>query len=114
MINMNVSNTEKAIYIDVSGYISSKDAQKFLNEYKQSIKGIRLNQYNLIVRPSIFECENMEDLRSVCMTFFKNGYKRMYLIDPENYIMGSMNLGKIEQKLFNKAVKVVPSINQIK
>ncbi|MCR8745409.1 hypothetical protein [Romboutsia lituseburensis] len=114
MINMRVSNTDKAVYIDVSGYISSNDAKKFINEYKQNVKGIKFNQYKLIVTPSIFECENIEDLRSVCMTFFKNGYKRMYLIDPENYIMGNMNLGKIEQKLFNKAVKVVPSINQIK
>ena len=113
MINMRISDSEKAIYVEVSGYISSNDAKRFLNEHKESTKSIKKSQYKLIVKPSIFECEKHEDLKNVCMTFFKSGYKKMYLVDPDNYIMGNISLGKLEQKMFNKVVKTVTSIDSI-
>lgn len=114
MINARVSEGEKTVYIEVSGYITSNEAKKFLNDYKQMTRGIRSSQYRLVITPSIFECENNEDLRTVCMSFFKNGYKKMYLVDPNNYIRGIMNLGKLEQKLFNKSVKVIKSVKEIR
>lgn len=114
MLNIRTSEAEKIVYIEVSGYISSNEAKKFLNNYKQNTRSIKSNQYKLVVTPSIFECENNEDLRTICMSFFKSGYKKMYLVDPNNYIATIMNLGKIEQKMFNKTVKVVSSINNIK
>ncbi|HSQ87282.1 hypothetical protein [Romboutsia sp.] len=114
MINVRISEGEKIVYVEVSGYITSNEAKKFLNEYKQMTRQIRSAQYRLVVTPSIFECENNEDLRMICMSFFKNGYKKMYLVDPNNYIMGIMNLGKLEQKLFNKSVKVIRSVKEIR
>lgn len=114
MINGRISEEEKIVYIKVSGYITSNEAKKFLNDYKQMTRGIRISQYRLVITPSIFECENNEDLRTVCMSFFKNGYKKMYLVDPNNYIRGIMNLGKLEQKLFNKSVKVIKSVKEIR
>lgn len=114
MLNVRISEVEKIVYIEVKGYISSNEAKRFLNNYKQNTRSIKSNQYRLVVTPSVFECENNEDLRSVCMSFFKSGYKKIYLVDPNNYIMGIMNLGKIEQKMFNKSVKVISSIKEIK
>lgn len=114
MINTRISEEEKIVYIQVSGYITSNEAKKFLNDYKQMTKGIKSSQYRLVITPSVFECENKEDLRTVCMSFLKNGYKKMYLIDPNNYIRGIMNLGKLEQKLFNKSVKIISSVKEIR
>lgn len=114
MISARVDENEKRVYIDVSGYINSRDAREFINKYKQIIKGIKLSQYNLVVTPSIFECENKEDIRTVCMTFFKTGYKKIYLVDPNDYIMSIMSLGAIEKKLFTKSVKIVKTTNAVK
>ncbi|MGL4910967.1 MAG: hypothetical protein ACRC3Y_00915 [Romboutsia sp.] len=113
MINMEISDLDKVVYVEVSGYISSNDAKRFLNEHKESTKSIKKSQYKLIVKPSIFEYEKDNDLKDICMTFFKSGYKKMYLVDPDNYIMDNMSLGKLEQKMFNKAVKTVASIESI-
>ncbi len=114
MININMSDEQKIVYVEVSGYITSNDAKNFLNNYKKITRNIKTSQYKLVVTPSVFECEDNEDIRSICMYFFKNGYKKMYLVDPDNYIMKNMNLGKIEQKFFNKSVKVIASVNDVR
>lgn len=114
MININMSDVQKIVYVEVSGYITSNDAKNFLNNYKKITRNIKPSQYKLVVTPSVFECENNEDIRSICMYFLKNGYKKMYLVDPDNYIVGNMNLGKIEQKFFNKSVKVIASVNDVR
>ncbi|WP_042271367.1 hypothetical protein [Faecalimicrobium dakarense] len=114
MISARVSEGEKIVYVDVSGYITSRDASDFMQNYRQMTKGVKTSQYRLVVTPSIFECENNEDIRTVCMSFLKGGYKKMYLVDPRNYIMGSLSLGTIEKKLFTKSVKIIGSVNDIK
>ncbi len=114
MININMSDAQKIVYVEVSGYITSNDAKNFLNNYKKITKNIKTSQYKLVVTPYEFECEDNEDIRSICMYFFKNGYKKMYLVDPDNYIMANMNLGKIEQKFFNKSVKVIATVNDVR
>ncbi|RDY27381.1 hypothetical protein CHL78_009190 [Romboutsia weinsteinii] len=107
MIDMRISEAEKKVYIDVSGYITSKDARDFLAKYKQKAKGMRTTQYKLVVEPSIFRCENDDDIRTVCMTFFKHGYKKIYIVDPNNYIMNTLELGSMEKKIFQKSVKMI-------
>lgn len=114
MISVRVDEHEKRVYVDVNGYINSKDAREFNNKYKQVTKGMRASQYNLVVTPSVFECENNEDIRTVCMAFFKTGYKKIYLVDPNDYIMSTMSLGNIERKLFTKSVKVVKTTSAVK
>lgn len=114
MISSRVSESEKIVYVDVSGYITSKEASDFMRSHKQMTKGIKASQYRLVVTPSVFECESNEDIRNVCMSFFKSGYKKMYLVDPRNYIMGSLTLGAMEKKLFTKSVKIIGNINDIK
>lgn len=114
MINMTISDEKKMVYIDVNGYITSKEAMKFTNDYKIKIKNIKPSSYRMVVTPSNFECESEKDLRNICMMFFKNNYRGMYLVDPQNTLLNSMRLGKIEQKMFNKVVKVIPSISYIK
>ena len=97
MINININEEEKRVYIDVSGFISKK-----------------ASLYKLVVSPSFFECEDEEDIRTVCMSFLKSGFKKIYLVDEENYIMNNLSLKPIEKKLFFKSVKVVNSKRAIK
>lgn len=114
MISAKIVEDEKKVIVDVSGYISSKDAKVFLNQYKQVTKGIRTSMYRLVVNTSIFECENDNDIKTVCMAFYKSNYRNMYLVDPNNYIMGTMSLGALEKKMFMKAVKVVSNIGDVR
>ena len=114
MINASISNSDNSVYVDVSGYISHNEAMNFLQNYKQLTRNIKANQYKLVVTPSIFDCENNEDIRTVCMSFLKTGYKKMYIVDPRNYIMSNLSLGAMEKKLFTKSVKIVNDRSQIK
>lgn len=114
MIDININEEEKKVYIDVSGFISKREANNFLNTYKQTMKNKKSSSYKLVVSPSFFECENEDDIRTVCMAFFKTGYKKIYLVDEENYIMNNLSLKPIEKKLFLKSVKVVNTKGAIK
>ncbi|MGL5692530.1 MAG: hypothetical protein ACRCXA_00510 [Peptostreptococcaceae bacterium] len=114
MIICRVADIEKRVYVDVSGYITKKDAKEFLANYKSTIKGIKLNQYNLVVTPSIFQCEDDDDIRSTCMMFFKSGYKKIYLVDENDTLIKTLSLKPMEKKLFLKAVKVVPDKSLVK
>ena len=68
MINMNINEDEKRVYIKVGGFISKKEATNFLNTYKQTLKSKKVSLYKLVVSPSFFECEDENDIRTVCMT----------------------------------------------
>lgn len=114
VLNMNISESEKRVYINVSGYINKRDANNFLNNYKQTMKNKKASLYKLIVSPDFFECEDEEDIKRICMTFYKSGFKKMYLVDKDNYIMSNLTLKPMEKKLFQKAVKVVRSIEDTK
>lgn len=114
MIISRVSESEKRVYVDVSGYITKQDAREFLANYKNTIRGIRLNQYNLVVTPGVFQCEDDNDLKSTCMMFFKSGYKKIYIVDESNTLMQTLTLKPIEKKMFLKAVKIVPDKTFVK
>ncbi|WP_434797183.1 hypothetical protein [Terrisporobacter vanillatitrophus] len=114
MINMSINEEEKKVYVDVSGFISKREANNFLNTYKQTIKNKKSSLYKLVVSPSFFECEDEDDIRTVCMAFLKTGYKKIYLVDEENYIMNNLSLKPIEKKLFLKSIKVVNTKGAIK
>ena len=114
MIKMNINEEEKSVYIDVSGFISKKEANNFLNSYNQTMKNKKNSLYKLVVTPSFFECEDEEDIRTVCISFLKSGFKKIYLVDEDNYIMNNLSLKPIEKKLFFKSVKVVNSQRAIK
>lgn len=114
MLSMNINEEEKRVYINVSGYITKRDANNFLNTYKQTMKNKKASLYKLIVDPEYFECEDDEDIKKVCMTFYKSGFKKMYLVDKENYIMNNLTLKPLEKKLFLKAVKVVSTMDLVK
>ena len=66
MINARVDQNSKTVYVDVSGYITNEEANSFLAKHKQMTKGLRKSQYKLVVTPSKFECENDNDIKSVC------------------------------------------------
>lgn len=114
MIDINIVESEKKVYVSVSGYITSKQASEFMNNYKRIARNIKGSQYKLVVNPSVFECENNKDIKDVCMSFFKTGYKKMYLVDPNKQLVNSMSLGSMEKKLFFKSVKVINTIDEAK
>ena len=114
MLNIRIDDSSKTVYVDVSGYITNKEANLFLNKHKQVTNGIRKSQYKLVVIPSKFECENDNDIKSVCMALYKGGYKKIYMVDPKEYIMNTVSLSSLEQKVFTRVVKFVKSLNDIK
>ena len=114
MINARIDNATKTVYVDVSGYITTKDANEFLNKHKQLTKGMKKSQYKLVVTPSQFECENDNDIKSVCIGLYKGGYKQIYMVDPKGYIMNGVSLSSMEQKMFKKVAKFVKSIDDIR
>lgn len=114
MIKANIDETRQIVHIEVSGYISSREAKDFFNNYKQMTRELRGSKYSLVVEPYIFECEEDDDIKKICMSFFKSGYKRIYLIDSNNYIMDKVSLSKIEERMFNKHVKTIGSISEVR
>lgn len=114
MINVRVDQELKTVYVDVNGYITNEEVNSFLVKHKQMTKGLRKSQYKLVVTPSKFECENDKDIKSVCMALYKDGYRKIYMVDPKKYIMNSISLSYIEQKMFTKIVNFVRSLDDIK
>ena len=109
MINARVDQNSKTVYVDVSGYITNEEANSFLAKHKQMTKGLRKSQYKLVV-----ECENDNDIKSVCIALYKGGYRQIYMVDPKGYIMNTVSLSSMEQKMFTKVVKFVKSVDDIK
>jgi len=114
MINARVDQNSKTVYVDVSGYITNKEANSFLAKHKQMTNGLKKSQYKLVVIPSKFECENNNDIKSVCMALYKGGYRKIYMVDPNGYIMNTVSLSSLEQKMFTKVVKFVKSVDEIR
>jgi hypothetical protein len=109
MTDIQILNSDNSVYIKVDGYLSNKDIKLFTNDYKQKIKGIKTSRYNLIIEAGMFECEKISEIKNICMMFYKTGYKKIYLIDPNNYIMSNIRLSSLEKKIFLSAVKIVNS-----
>ena len=114
MINARVDQSSKTVYVDVSGYITNEEVNLFLEKHRQITKGLRKSQYKLVVIPSKFECENDNDIKSVCIALYRGGYRKIYMIDPKGYIMNTVSLTSIEQKMFTKVVKFIKSLDDIK
>ncbi|MGL5752719.1 MAG: hypothetical protein ACRCXT_19430 [Paraclostridium sp.] len=114
MISVQVVENQSKVYIKVEGYVSSNDVKVFTSDYKSKIKGIKTNRYHLVIEPNSFDCENDKDIKNACMMFYKTGYKKIYLIDPQNYIMSNIKLGPLEKKMFLSAVKILKSQNEIR
>lgn len=114
MINLDVYEEKSIVYIEVSGYITSKDAFDFLSKHRDILKSIRSRRYNLVIKPSIFECEDESDIQRICTSLFKHGYKKMYLIDSNKYIVKKLRLSKFEEKIFNKYVRTIDGFENIK
>ena len=49
MIKANIDETRQIVHIEVSGYISSREAKDFLNNYKQMTRELRGSKYSLVV-----------------------------------------------------------------
>lgn len=114
MLDMRISESEKIVYINVSGYIKTAEANKFSAYHKENTKKIKKSEYRLVVDPGVFECENDDDIKKLCTSFYKSGYKKIYLLDPNQYILKGVKLSGIEKKLFLKVAKLINNKSQIK
>ena len=114
MIYSQVMQDQNKVYIKVDGYVSNSDIKGFIRDYKTKIKGIKTNKFNLVIEPNTFECENEADIKNVCMMFYKTGYRKIYLVDPNNYIMSNIKLSGLEKKMFLSVVKIVKSSSEIR
>ena len=114
MIISRVSEAEKRVYVDVSGYITKNDTKEFLNKYKSMSRSLKFSQYNLVVTPGVFQCEDNNDIRTTCMTFLKSGYKGIYLVDERNTLMSTLSLKPMEKKILLKSVKIIKDKSLIK
>ena len=94
--------------------MSNSDIKGFIRDYKTQIKGIKTNKFNLVIEPNTFECENEADIKNVCIMFYKTGYRKIYLVDPNNYIMSNIKLSGLEKKMFLSVVKIVKSSSEIR
>lgn len=114
MIYTQVLGENSKVYIKVNGYLNINEIKTFVNDYKDKIKGIKTSKYNLIIDVDPFDADNFSYIKNVCMMFYKTGYKKIYLIDPNNYIMSNIKLNPIEKKMFLKVVKIVNSDLDVK
>lgn len=114
MLEIKVQDNEKTVYIDFGGYISTKETNNFLAEHKRSTSKISKSKYKLIITPSAFECENAEDVKKICMEVYKSGYKKIYMLDPNNHVVNTVPLSTFERKVLMKVVKFVRSSKDIK
>ena len=48
------------------------------------------------------------------MALYKGGYRQIYMVDPKRYIMNTVSLSSLEQKMFTKIVKFVKTLDEIK
>ena len=113
MIYSQVMQDQSKVYIKVDGYVSNSDIKGFIRDFKNQIKGIKTNKFNLVIEPNTFECENESDIKNVCIMFYKTGYRKIYLVDPNNYIMSNIKLSGLEKKMFLSVVKIVKSPGEI-
>ena len=114
MINVRIEENLKTVYVDVGGYITNDEANLFLEKHSQITKKLKKSQYKLVVIPSKFECENDNDIKSVCISLYKSGYRKIYMVDPKGYMINTVSLSYIEKKMFTKVVKIVKSLDDIK
>ncbi|MFR3568571.1 MAG: hypothetical protein ACLTUR_11235 [Paraclostridium sordellii] len=114
MMNVDIINSESSVYVKVEGKLSDREIKSVTSDYKQKIKGIKTQRYNLIIEVDPFEYDKISTIKNTCMMFYKTGYKNIYLVDPMNYIMSNIKLNSIERKVFLNSIKIVNSKNDIK
>lgn len=113
MLDFKILEEKKQVLVNVSGNITKNDAINFLENHKKITKNIRKSQYKLIVEAKEFECESDDIIKKVCMTFYKNGYKKIYILDKKDFILNNMKLSNLEKKMFLKVAKIIKSYDEI-
>ena len=78
MIYSQVMQDQSKVYIKVDGYVSNSDIKGFIRDYKNQIKGIKTNKFNLVIEPNMFECENEADIKNICMMRAKSFLLLLY------------------------------------
>lgn len=114
MIGFNILNDKKEVLVNLSGNISKDDALSFLENHKNMTKNIKNSNYKLIVNVSEFKYENNDIMKKVCISLYKSGYRKIYIIDKTGQIIDNINLSSIERKMFLKFVNIVKSKDDIK
>lgn len=53
-------------------------------------------------------------MKKVCISLYKSGYKKIYIIDKTGQMIDNINLSSFERKMFLKFVNIVKSKDDIK
>lgn len=114
MIDFNILQDKKEVLVNLFGNISKDEAINFLQKHKDSTKNIKNSNYKLIVNVNEFEYENNDVMKKVCISLYKSGYKKIYIIDKTGQMIDNINLSSFERKMFLKFVNIVKSKDDIK
>lgn len=114
MLDINLLENQNEVQINISDYVSKEEMNKFLINHKKLVKDIDTSKYRLVIIPSDFKCESEKELKKICISFYKVGYKKLYLLDPNNFIFSNVNLNSFEKNIFKKVVNIVNERKEIK
>ncbi|MFI3209868.1 MAG: hypothetical protein R3Y64_02250 [Peptostreptococcaceae bacterium] len=105
---------ESEVNIKLGGNLTKENTKDFLERHKNETKSIKKSKYNLVIETDSFSVESNDLMKNVCMSFYKAGYRKIYIIDKNDFIMNNMKLSNFERKMFLKVVKLVKSRDDIK
>ncbi|SHK23339.1 hypothetical protein [Tepidibacter formicigenes] len=111
MLKIKINEEENIFLIDIGGFITKDNIDRFLKEYKDSIKKIKPSKYKLIINPKEFKTDENNILKASFRKFLKTGFKKILIVDTLGLI-DSIRLNKLEKKFFFSRVKIVNSIEE--
>lgn len=113
MLSIDIDEELKRVYIGVSDNISKSEMNEFIDEYKKFVRTIQPRDYRLILEVSEFHIESEQQLRDAVMMFFRTGFRRIYIVDAENYVVKNLRLSRFERRVFFNNITIVQNPDKI-
>lgn len=113
MLSIDIDEDVKKIYVGISGNITVSEAEDFFSGYRNFIKTIRPDAYRLILEVSEFQIEDQKYMRNAMMMFLQSGFRKIYIVDSEQFVVRNLRLSRMEKRVFYNNVTVVTSISQV-
>ncbi|SHH13087.1 hypothetical protein [Tepidibacter thalassicus] len=111
MVKMKINEEKNVCLIDIGGFVTKENINKFLKEYKENIKKIKPTKYKLIIHPKEFKTDEEDVIKTSFRKFLKTGFKKIFIVDALG-LTDNIKLNKLERKFFFSRVKIVNSIEE--